>query len=284
LGRLIKGGLMTKKDLRYDVDHKRHLFEKYKERQTKESLAEVIDVIKDLIYKIILKTIKNKNTEQIEDIFNNVICEIIPAIKSYDPIKGSVSSFLYNRVRYEVIKSVNELNLIRIPDYMFEKLYKINKFIDSYVLENEKYPDIEKISKSLKIPEKDIQSLAPAIYGVFSLDFPYSSENGTDSKPCMFEKATDVLLESVDELDNMVKKIEVVELLNSMVAKKKLKEKSLEMLVKYYFDGLTYEQIAQGYLNSETGMPIKKQAVEQYVKKAKAVLKKNEKLKELWVN
>lgn len=124
----------------------------------KEALDMVILDTTKLREKIASKFDKN----YYEDLLNEGVLGIIYGINNYGKSKSKYKDKLpytyLSRCAYVFMKRYMQKNenLIRLPYNKMYEIEKINAYINKYLEENEKYPEIEEISKFTKFSKKHI--------------------------------------------------------------------------------------------------------------------------------
>ena len=179
----------------------------------------------------ILKKYQSK-TDNLDDLFQIGCIGLIKAIDNFDlSYDVKFSTYSVPMIDGEIKRYIRDNNAVRISRSIKETAYKIIKFKDDFVIENNREPTTEEIVKYLGIPEYEISSAYMCLKEPMSIFDPIYSD-GEDE------------IYLLDQLEDKKESTNMDEILNLRKALNKLKERERDILISRYVIGKTQMEIA----------------------------------------
>lgn len=179
----------------------------------------------------ILKKYQSK-TDNLDDLFQIGCIGLIKAIDNFDlSYDVKFSTYSVPMIDGEIKRYIRDNNAVRISRSIKETAYKIIKFKDDFVIENNREPTTEEIVKYLGIPEYEISSAYMCLKEPMSIFDPIYSD-GEDE------------IYLLDQLEDKKESTNMDEILNLRKALNKLKERERNILISRYVIGKTQMEIA----------------------------------------
>lgn len=185
--------------------------------------------------KLVLSVVRkfNNRKENLDDIFQVGCLGLLKAIDNFDMNQGvRFSTYAVPMIIGEIRRYLRDNSPIRISRSLKDIAYRMLKYKEEYVMENNKEPTIEEIAKYLNVEEIDIVIAMEANQDPISIYSPIYN-NGTDEILLI-----DQIGNEGDTEDKRIKKIIIEKGL------KRLSKRELDIINKRYFLDKTQMEIA----------------------------------------
>ena len=160
---------------------------KTSKRLTKKTKQEGIDARDKLIksnLRLVIKIAKEFRNVGLdyEDLISEGNIGLTTAIDKYDLEKGAKLSYYASFwIKQNIRRAIsNKGRTIRLPVGLIESKLKVQKYIEQYEKNNGKKPDVQDISKQLKIPIKKVKKIIKLSLQCQSLNAPMEEQDGHD--------------------------------------------------------------------------------------------------------
>lgn len=179
----------------------------------------------------ILKKYQSK-VDNLDDLFQIGCIGLIKAIDNFNlSYDVKFSTYSVPMIDGEIKRYIRDNNAVRISRSIKETAYKIIKFKDDFVIENNREPSTDEIVKYLGIPEYEVSNAYMSLKEPMSIFDPIYSD-GEDE------------IYLLDQLEDKKDNPNMDEILNLRKALNKLKQREKDILISRYVIGKTQMEIA----------------------------------------
>ena len=185
---------------------------------------------------------KYKGYSEYEDLQQEGYIALCNAVDGYDSSQGtSFSTYAYTCIAAGLYRYLNEYkDMIRVPEYMQELIYRYNKFQQTYLNENGVKASDQVACEVLEIPRKKLTEIKKIIglQKVNSLDQVIGGEDGNLLLEDMIASDEDLEENAMKKYDLEILKKDVAQLLET------LPNQEREVLHCIYWDCMTRKETA----------------------------------------
>lgn len=182
----------------------------------------------------IIQRFKNR-CDNLDDLFQVGTVGLIKAIDNFDLSHGVMfSTYAVPMILGEVKRYIRDNNSIRISRSIKDNYYKIVKFKEEFINNNEREATVEEISKNLDIEEMDVINAMEASREPVSIFEPIYNDGGDT-------------IYLYDQIENPKVNKDLDSLIAMREALKRIKQREREILISRFVVGKTQMEIAQDY-------------------------------------
>lgn len=210
-------------------DAEKILWERYFKEKRQEDRNEIVKYYINLVRYLVEKIYKHTSLNSKEDLFNIGIIGLIAAVEKYDPTRGiKFLTYAYFKIYGSIMDYIRDSEWI--PRSVREKSLKIENAIQRIIEKGIENPTEDEIAAELGMNVEEYHKFQEGIKvnRIYSIDDLFGENSGENIK-----------IPKID-IDNEEKKIMLATAIDKM-----LDEKERNVIALYYYEGLTFKEIAE---------------------------------------